>query len=389
MHAFSVDYRKDEPNPTARVDRGFWLRDLPRPAVLCRLLGHKPVVDGTAATYNMAGSRWVCCDRCGTRPDPQGHLDPAVWDIGDRYTGPHGPARQYPKARSTPEETVAAVASYVHPPIPGPWSRKLTWTLGGQAILGRSHPGWSAEIKVGNRASEHTLAAHIHLHPFGALYLHTEKLGTWLQRRLNPTGYDSRVTGIATQFGGIDWNLWANRNERSRTAPWWMHGTIKLDPRDKLLGRLRYDYDDTGDKVTAMVRLPHGDDHTVTLQLQRCTYGRNRRRFHSWTVDWTCQDGITTRPYCGDVYGSGVTVSQAAVDNNTWPTEAAAAITLQITEMRSRSAMRHLPGTEEPADPQPVRAETTSRVLNDSSRDLQATDSAAPAETPSEPRRTT
>jgi len=88
-HRFTVDYRKrDGERPGTLLNRGYFLTGLPRLILLCRLLGHRPVVDGTTGYRDRPGHRWVCCDRCGVRPDPQGQLDPDRWNIGDRYTGP-------------------------------------------------------------------------------------------------------------------------------------------------------------------------------------------------------------------------------------------------------------------------------------------------------------
>ncbi|MFE9777717.1 hypothetical protein ACFYPA_06120 [Streptomyces sp. NPDC005775] len=336
MHPFSVDYRKEDTKPGTFVNRGFWLHDLPRPLATCRLFGHKPVVDGTDGFRGQPGSRWVCCDRCGTRPNPQGHLDPNQWNVGDRYAGPYVDGPPEPMSSEEIKRMARARIPFAAPSTPGPWPTKNTGVLGGQLILGKSFPGWSVEFKVGNKGSEHTLAAHIRLHPFGALYLHTERFGTWLVRRLNPKGYQSKVIGLGFQYGGIDWKLWARRDESSRDDPWWMSGTIKLDPRDKLLGRSRYDYTDVGDPVVTTVRMPHGDDHSVKLRLQHCTDGRNRRKFHSWTADWTCRPGIPTKPHGGVVCGSAVEVSTASVNSGTWAEEAKAAIALEITALRTR-----------------------------------------------------
>ncbi|HWB37587.1 MAG TPA: hypothetical protein VHA75_16355, partial [Rugosimonospora sp.] len=91
MRAHTVDYRAQEDAPPRwrLFDRGFWIYDIPRPLLLCRTLGHKPVVDGTGTPGEHRGmvSRWVVCDRCGVRPHPQGYLDPTEWNVGDRYTG--------------------------------------------------------------------------------------------------------------------------------------------------------------------------------------------------------------------------------------------------------------------------------------------------------------
>lgn len=344
MHAFSTNYAKrDGKKPGTYVNRGFWLT-VPRPLLWCRILGHKPVVDGTEGYREQPGHRWMCCDRCGVRPDPQGSLDPADWNIGDRYTGPRLDATPPPMSRAEIEDHARARRPIPAPPVPGPWPKRRAGAVGGQLIVGKSFPGWSIEFKLGNAGSEHTLEAHIRLHPFGALYLHTERFGTWLQRRLNPTGYQSRVTELALRDGGVAWQLWAKRDESSRTDPWWMHGLIKLDPRDKLLGRCHYAYLDVGDPVTVAVRLPHGDDHDVELKLQRCTDGRNRRRFHSWNADWTCRGGIPTKAHGrGTIHGCAVDVSTQSVTDGTWQAEAAATIALWITKRRAQYGYKPAP----------------------------------------------
>lgn len=325
MHRFSVDYRKrDGERRGTLLDRGYFLNGLPRLIPICRLLGHRPVVDGTQGVGTSKPSRWVCCDRCGIRADPQGRLSPAVSDIGDRYCGPFDGALD--------------AANEIR--NPGPWPRKPTGALGGQLIIGKTFGGWNVEVKVGNCASEQTLAAHISLNPLGALYLHTEGFGTWLQRRLNPVGYESRVIRIGLEWGGIEWKLWSKRNEYSRDDPWWMRGRINLDPRDRLLGRRRYAYEDIGEPLAVTVRMPHGDDHQATLRLQRCTDGRNRRRFHSWTVDWATRPGIPTKPHGGEVCGSAVEVSAASVKSGAWPAEAAAAIAARLTADRTQYGYR-------------------------------------------------
>lgn len=345
MRAHTVDYRAQEDAPPRwrLFDRGFWVRDIPRPLLLCRTLGHKPVVDGVGDGSNPGDvARWVACDRCGVRPHPQGNLDPAVWNVGDRYTGDwnENPAPKWvPKSL----DDVRPDSDREREILPGPWPKNPTWTFNGQLILGSNIPGASVEVKVGNCGSEHVLAAHVRLHPLGALYLHTEKLGAWLQRRLNPVGYESRVIGLDIGLGAFSWKLWAKRDSWSRTDPRWQRGSIALNPMTKLFGERRYWYTDNGEPVTVTVRLPHGDDYTVKLQLQRCEFGRPklRRRFHSWTVDWDCKGGIPTKPGDrGRVMGSGVDVSAASVREDTWPQEASAGIARQITQDRTRYGVR-------------------------------------------------
>ncbi|OLT13017.1 hypothetical protein BJF79_03715 [Actinomadura sp. CNU-125] len=346
MRGHTVDYRAQEDTPPRGrlFDRGFWINDIPRPLLTCRTFGHKPVVDGFGDGSTPGHTaRWVVCDRCGERPNPQGALDPAEWSVGDAYTGPwtksqpvHAEVLKAQQARG--EATVGP-----HAPHPGPWPANPTWTFSGQAILGKNIPGASIEAKVGNSGSEEPIAAHIRIHPIGALYLGANTLGRGLQRRLNPTGYESRVIGVDIDHNRLTWQLWARRDHWSRSDPRWQQGSINLDVATKLFGQKRYWFTDEGDPVEATVRLPHGDDHTVTLQLQRCEFGREklRRRELTWTVDWDKQGGgIPTEPGGrGRVSGFHIDVSAASVRNGTWPLEAAAAIAKTVTAMRTREGM--------------------------------------------------
>lgn len=344
VHAHTVDYRKEDDRERrgTLVNRGFWLHNLPRVILVCRLFGHCPVVDGTEpiGTIGQAsqGARWVCCDRCGVRPDPQGNLDPAQWGIGDPYTAAWGD----PLPSKHPERTnaVQAFKDYRYPP--GPWPAKPTGALGGQLIIGRTFGLFAVHVKVGNAGSEHTLAAHIRVWPFGALYLNTEQFGTWLQRWLNPTGYQSRVIEVLVGDGRLRWRLWVKRDEHSMATPRWRDGSIRVDPRDIVLGERRYSYEDVGEKATATVRMPHGDDHEVALQLQRKTYGRKHwRKRLTWTVDWECLDGIPTKPGDrGHITSAAVPVSDSAADSGTWPEEAAMGIAAQMTKYRTRYGYR-------------------------------------------------
>lgn len=195
MRFHSTDYRKDRERRGVLLNRGFWFW-LPRPLATCRILGHRPVVDGTAGLGGRPGARWVCCDRCGVRPEPQGSLDPAAWSRGDAFD-----------LRVPADGVVRA-----H----GAWPEHPEGVFGGQLILGRTS-SCGISVKVGNAGSEHTLAGHISL-PFpAALYLHTEQFGTWLQRRLVPDGYESRVIEAAVHDKRLWWRLWVLRD--SRFAP--------------------------------------------------------------------------------------------------------------------------------------------------------------------------
>ncbi len=312
MWVHSTDYREDR-GQRSLINRGFWLNGVPRLIPLCRLLGHRPVVDGVdmrTANRPTRPSRWVVCDRCGIRTEPQGPIDTDL-AIGDRYIDP----------------------------LPGPWPVSPRGSIGGQLVIAGAHPGVSAQVKVGNMGSQHVLAAHLHLDRLGALYVHTEGHGRGVQRRLNPQGWHSRVIELRIDNGHLQWELWARRDEHSSSDPWWMHGSIQIDPRTILWGPKRYRYEDVGDPVERAVRMPHGDDHLVELQLQRQSLGRDRlrRRKNSWMVQWSSKHGIPTKSTdCGRVYGSGSNVSAEGARTGRWPEEAAAAIADRVTRDRTR-----------------------------------------------------
>lgn len=315
--AHATDYLKRD-NDTSRgrrdmlVHRGFWIHHVPRPLLACRARGHEPVVDGTTGARNY---RWVCCDRCGLRTSPQGDLDADDWNIGDAYTGE----------------------------LPGPWPY-ADGQLGAEVVIGRRNCGVGASVKIGHGGSEHTLAAHVHLGPLGAVYVHTERFGTWLQRRLNPDGYDSRVIEVEANDGRLYWHLWTKRGEWSSMTPKWRHGSTVIDPRDRLLGPLLYSYEQVGDPVTATIRMPEGDDHEVELALRRVRRGRRGGDGKlSWDVRWESEKGILFRrgSWKGDeVTSSGVAVSDSAVEAGRWAEEACAAIAVRVSGMRTRYRWR-------------------------------------------------
>jgi hypothetical protein len=341
VHAHTINYlERDGRRRSELVSRGFFVYGLPRLIPLCRLLGHRPVVDGTKparlSSYTGPEHRWVCCDRCGVRGRPQGHLDPQVWAVGDRYVGPwlDQPVDdlELKLTRRTEKRGFE---------LPGPIDRAPKGEAGGQLVIGTQLGGLGWELKVGNGGSEHTLAAQVNLGWAGALYLHTSRFGTGIQRRLNPDSYESRLIGVRLWNGRLEWRLWSKRDSSTRygptAEPWWMRGEIDLRIRHRLLGPERYEYTDVPDaQVSRVVRMPEGD-YLVQLKLQRCVAGRRRgRKKHSWHVDWTALGaGIPTRgPQRGRIMGSGVDVPQRAVRAGTWPAVAAAEIAAAVTQMR-------------------------------------------------------
>ncbi len=318
IHKFTVDYREDR-GAKALVNKGFWVHNLPRLIPFCRAFGHRVVVDGVDYSNNGERHRWACCDRCGVRL-----MQPIDSDleIGQPYTDP------------VPDHSI----------------NDATGVIGGQLVLLGGNSTVDVEVKIGNKGSEHTLAGNIALGKLGALYLHTEKFGTFLQRRLNPTGYESRVTGFGIHDGRFYGRIWATRNGSSREDPPWQQWSFGIDPRTILFGPKRYSYTDHGAPVEAIVRMPHGDDYPVRPQLQRQSFGRQKlkRKRLSWCVDWnTIGGGIPTRNTDrGRISGSGVNVSDAAATDGGWEAEACVAIAAQMTKDRNRYGFESTPRTE-------------------------------------------
>ena len=333
MYRFTVDYRKDERQKGTLLNRGYFLHGLPRLIALCRILGHKPVVDGYDSTYGEPG-RWICCKRCGIRPHPQGKLDADTWNLGQPYTGTFlTEAPLPPKAAKRLEDAQPA------PPLPaepGPWPSKPTSDIGAQLIIGRSFGGIGFDVKVGSPASEQCLAAHISLSPLGALYVHTEDHGRWIQRLLNNTKWESRETGLRFDLGQFSWRVWAPRDSSSIHDPWWTRGRFNVDPRHYLLGPDRRNRTRHGEKTQATVYMPDGTQYNVTLVLERWERGRARgRKTIAWEADWSCRGGIPVR-FDRSAHGASVEVTAEAATSGQWIQQACAAIAAQCAEDRAR-----------------------------------------------------
>jgi len=336
MRFFTINYRKDRGDRSGTlVNRGLFLHQTPRLIPWCRLFGHRPVVDGYDSTYS-GSARWACCDRCGVRPDPQGRLDGDLV-LGQSYSGPYGPpspAKNEKRAAPMPECARS---------LPGPWPSNPTGEVGGQLVVGRQINAFSAEFTVGCSGSENTLSAHLTISPLFGLYLHTDGHGQWLQRRLNSVGYDDRVTGVSFGDRHLRWRAWAKENEHSADTPRWRDGSFNLDVLDRWLGPARYSYEDV-QTVTGLLRLPHGDEHLLTLTLKRQKYGRTRgRKTSKWIVGWECRDGIPYRADDRSVMSAAVNVRDEAVEDHGWPAEALAAIAEKVTRDRTRYGFGPIP----------------------------------------------
>lgn len=345
----SIDHEKQDGHKAGTIaNRSFWLDGLPRLILLCRTFGHRPVVDGYGPDSSSdRAARWVACRHCGIRPNPQGDLDPANWSVGDRYTGPFNDAPPPARSKCFPmaiEDASKGARAYTPPAIPGLWPTRPTGGFGGQLVLGKSLSGASVGVKVGNPGSENVLAAHLRISPLVALYLHADDHGRWIQRRLNPRGYDSRVIELDIGMGRLSWKLWAKRDEWSKGTPRWQDGSTVINLLDRFLGPVRHAFEKIGSPTTGTVRMPEGDTHEVTLQLEKVRTGRKRgRKVESWSVDWRSGPGIPFRNHSwkGDeVFASSVTVTDAAMDRGMWPEEACAQIAAAISRDRSRYGWR-------------------------------------------------
>jgi hypothetical protein len=340
VHARSIDRNSgDDRQPGLLVSRTFWVSDVPRLIPLCRLAGHKPVIDGTEGIGTSAPSRWVVCDRCGVRADPQGHLDPDQWDIGQPYPGPFN--TDPPLSAIVRKQLARKGVTPARAAEPGPIPSNPVGTVGGEIHVGKSK--WRTvgiDFKVGNCGSEQVLAASLRLGPLGSLYLHTEDHGRWLQRRLNPTGYQSRETGLSYYEGRLSWEVWARRDEHRAADPKWMRGSIAIDPRDHLLGPVRNHKVDQTDDVPATVRMPEGDTHEVTVRLERWEARRRRGRpVTFWRAQWDCKPGIPVRNHSwkGDEYFSSSWVIEGVTpDMPRWPLILAAKAAEQCSRDRAR-----------------------------------------------------
>lgn len=368
FHTFNYLRNDGRQRPGEHVSIGFWLHHVPRPLLLCRTLGHRPVVDGTTGFRNQdPGHRWVACDRCGIRPEMQGNLDSTLWDIGQPYTDPFTSQAGADTSRTRAKETLASLSPDEVQDLkgdsiilaPGPWPARADGVLGGQLYLNHKRGHASASVKVGNCGSEHTLAASVQVPGVGALHLHTERIGQWLQRRFNPVGYESRVTEVdlSLEDWSLRWRLWAPRDAYQAHTPRWRDGSLNLDLVERTLGPQRYSYTRHGLPVMGTVRMPDGDDHQVRLTLKRESHGRPGRRPASerWMVQWTSRRGIPYRRHSwkgNETMGASVSVSDESVEHGRWALEACAAIALVIADKRTRYRWRPQPEPEAALEPE-------------------------------------
>lgn len=340
MHTHTVDYDKDRPDPKVLLNRGYFAHGLPRLMPLCRAFGHKPVVDGYDSKYgDKERVRWVACSRCGVRPEPQGFLDPDDWQIGHRYAGRFTATTPPAPSTTLVKQLARKQMPIPRPKVPGPWPARPEGSLGAQLVIGRSR-SVGVGFKVGNAGSEQPLAAHIGLGRLGALYVHTERHGRGIQRLLNPTGFESRETGVSFHNGRVWWNVWAPRDEHKASDPKWMRGNANINPAHYLLGPRKGEVIDRTDKEPATVHMPDGTTYDVTVQLEKWQRGRPRgKKTIHWTLCWDCGPGIPVRnhDWKGDEYfGGSFPFPAATAGTHQWVQAAAALIAEHCAADRAR-----------------------------------------------------
>jgi hypothetical protein len=285
----------------------------------------------------------VACDRCGMRANPQGNLDPDQWDIGQPYTGPLTPTK--PLVETVVKQLARRGIKPAQAGQPGPFPAQPVGTVGGEVHIGKSK--WRTvgiDFKIGNCGSEQVLAASLRLGPLGSLYLHTEDHGRWLQRRLNPTGYQSRETGLSLYQGRLSWQVWARRDGHRATDPKWMSGSVSIDPRDYLLGPSRNRKVSETERMPVTVYMPEGDTHQVTVHLEQWETRRTRGRATTyWMAEWDCKAGIPIRnhDWKGDeTFSCTWMIEGVTPDTPRWPYILAAKAAEQCTRDRARYGYR-------------------------------------------------
>ncbi len=342
MYGHTIDYQaRDGRERGVLLNRGWWLHETPRLMLRCRLLGHRPVVDGYGPhERGLDARRWVACDRCGVRPEPQGNLDPEQWAIGQRYTGPFV-AEKGPYVLTTElvRRSMGRMLTGHFPP--GPWPRRPTGTVGGQVLLGRWGGGFTIGLDICPGGHDHTLRFHAAISGLFFISIHLDDHGWWLTRRLLPRdSYDARKIGLNLHEWTLRWSLWEREGHWSSGDPKWWQGSISLDLVERLLGPKRYSYTDEEGPVFGRVTLPEGDSYQVKLTLQRRRLGRprSRRAREAWTVEWESDRCIPTRSdgKRGSTWGSSVEVTDDAVNRRVWPDHAVRLIGMDMSALRKR-----------------------------------------------------
>jgi hypothetical protein len=226
--------------------------------------------------------------------------------------------------------------------LPGAWPEKPTGTLSAELIIGRSRAA-SINLTIGSAGAEHPLSGRIGLGLLGALYLSTERHGTGVQRRLNPTGYQSRTLSFDMHHGRAWWKAWACEDEHQATDARWRDGSININPAHYLLGARTSDVTQET-RGTGTVHLPDGTTHDVQLRLEERRYGRPRgRKRTTWILDWDCPAGIPVRNgSCkgDDTYGGAFSFPAEVAGSADWADTACQLIANSCSRSRERYGYR-------------------------------------------------
>lgn len=249
--------------------------------LLCRLFGHRPVVDGYDSTYGAGSARWVQCGRCLRRPQWQGKL-PLDLKLGARYRGPWNPddtsqtLHDAARALSGP-----GIGGWVKPQIPdlpnGPWGghgheeagktaeldiclrRKRGWTRYDLALRTRDSGGWTVWLTLGPLF----LALKV---PWFARLSEYLTRGSWEKRefQIGIDGWTLRLT------------VWGFDGHSASAWPWWKRG-VHVNLKDKLLGRAVHNSSEV-EQAEVIVPMPEGS-YAATAVLELSTWKRKRSPF--------------------------------------------------------------------------------------------------------------
>ena len=119
-----------------------------------------------------------------------------------------------------------------------------------------------------------------------------------------------------------------------------MRGSVPVDPRHHLFGPRKNRKMSETDRVPAVVRMPEGDTHDVTVHLEQWETRRTRGRATTyWMAQWDCKAGIPVRnhDWKGDeTFSSSWRIEGVTPDNARWPYIVAAAAAEDCSRDRAR-----------------------------------------------------
>jgi len=203
---------------------------------------------------------------------------------------------------------------------------RSVWAGHIEVVIRAPRPEFSARFHVGTAGSETPWDGHLTILGNGVFWGHEggRRLADRITREKRHP-YEGRDLSLSLHDGRLYWRIWTHQNhhERGEFARW-RERSIRVNIADILLGDRRYSHEDIAHSVAALV-LPEGV-YSVSLTLQRVTYGRPRgRKRRSWSVEWEAPKGIPTyadpNRWKGDrSYSSGVKIRHQRP--NHWVAEA-------------------------------------------------------------------